>query len=70
MDTRQGNIYPTLQDAIDAGVPGEHLAGVVPISDDVLSVTSGPMKGRFYKRTATGLIRVTSDGKAWARREP
>jgi len=66
MDTRQGNIYPTRQGAVDAGVPDFAIASVTPISDDVLRITSGPMKGRYYKRTATGLLRVTKEGRPWS----
>lgn len=65
MDTRQGNIYPDHAAALAAGVPNEDVASVTPISDDILLVTSGPMKGRYYKRTATGLLRVMEDGKPW-----
>lgn len=57
MDDRQGNIYPTLQDALAAGVPPKHIQTVEP-EFGYLRVTSGPFKGRLYRRTATGLERV------------
>ena len=59
MDTRTGDIYPDLQAALDAGVPREHLAEVEPI---IVRVTSGPFKGRVYKRTPTGGLKRIDSG--------
>lgn len=55
MDTRNGNIYPSRELAEAAGVPDEHLVEIEP---EVVRVTSGPFKGRVYKRTSSGLERV------------
>jgi hypothetical protein len=58
MDTRQGNIYSSEEEAIRAKVAKEFLAEVEPITEELLKITSGPMKGRVYKRTSTGIQRV------------
>lgn len=55
MDMRTGDVYPTLDAALNAGVPREHLAEVEPV---IVRVTSGPFKGRIYERTPTGLRRI------------
>ena len=57
MDMRNGNIYSDLEAALAAGVPPEHAVGVQP-EGDLLRITSGPFKGRTYRRTATGIARV------------
>jgi|WetSurMetagenome_2_1015567.scaffolds.fasta_scaffold1049185_2 hypothetical protein len=58
MDDRQGNIYPSLDAAKAADVPDEHAHEVEAIYDELLRVTNGPFKGRVYRRTATGVVRV------------
>ncbi len=58
MDTRQGNIYETEEDALKAGVPKEFVAKVEAINEEILRIVNGPFKGREYKRTSTGIIRV------------
>ena len=58
MDDRNGNVYPSLAAALDAGVPAEHAKEVEAIYGELLRVTSGPFKGRTYRRTATGVVRV------------
>lgn len=55
MDDRNGNMYPTREAAQAAGVPDEHIVEVEP---EVVVVVSGPFKGRRYKRTAHGLVRL------------
>lgn len=55
MDMRNGNIYPSHEAALLAGVPEEHIAEVEP---EVVLITFGPFKGRRYRRTATGLERI------------
>ena len=62
MDDRQGNIYESRQAALAAGVPDEHIQEVEP-EFGLLRVLSGPFKGRLYRRTATGLVRVTEHGE-------
>ena len=57
MDMRNGDIYPSKELALAAGVPEEHLAEVEPV---IVKVTSGPFKGRVYERTASGLRRIVN----------
>jgi len=54
MDMRNGDLHPSLEAALAAGVPREYLAEVEP---EIVRVTSGPFKGRVYQRTRTGLER-------------
>lgn len=51
MDTRTREIYPDVQAAVDAGVPREHLKQV-----DVVTIQSGPFKGRKYERMSDGSL--------------
>lgn len=65
MDMRNGDIYDTPEAARAAGVPADQLEEVEVIGDEVVRITSGPFKGRLYRRTASGLQRmriVTEDG--------
>ena len=55
MDDRNGNLYPTIEAARKAGVPRKHIVEVEP---EVVCVTSGPFKGRRYRRTKSGLVRL------------
>ena len=61
MDDRNGNIYPDWPAALAAGVPADHAHEVEAVYGELLRITSGPFKGRVYRRTANGLERV--DGK-------
>ena len=47
MDMRNGDMYRSYQDAIDAGVPAEHIAEV---DVEIVRVANGPFKGRVYQR--------------------
>ena len=58
MDTRNGNMYPSREAAQLAGVPDEHIAEV---DAEIVVVISGPFKGRRYRRTATGIVRLPDD---------
>lgn len=62
MDMRSGETYATREDAIKAGVPDSDIAEVTRHDDNIPEVTfsSGPFKGRVYKRALeTGqLVRV------------
>jgi hypothetical protein len=49
MDDRNGNLYEDKQAGLDAGVPAEHLVEV-----GVVTVKSGPFKGRHYIKHADG----------------
>ena len=60
MDTRNGDIYPSREAAIDAGVPPEYVA-------EVVTITSGPFKGRKYLRENGKLGRCLS-GNAKSKR--
>lgn len=53
MDMRTGDLYPSLQAALDAGVPREHVAEVEPV---IVRVSAGPFKGRVYQRNAYGQL--------------
>ena len=55
MDDRNGTLYPSREAAQQAGVPDEHIVTVEP---EVVLVTSGPFKGRRYRRTSKGLVRL------------
>ena len=52
---RTGDLYQSVDAARAAGVPDEHIAEV---EAEVVRVTSGPFKGRVYRRTASGLERI------------
>ena len=56
MDTRNGNLYSSEAAALFAGVPREHVAQVEPVFADLelVRVTSGPFKGRCYRRLPNG----------------
>jgi hypothetical protein len=57
MDTRNGNLYNTRDEAIAAGVPEQFIAPVnVTETGDVITVTSGPFKGRQYVRNSDGSL--------------
>ena len=51
MDTRNFEIHPSLEAALDAGVPKQHLEQV-----DVVTIQSGPFKGRQYLRNLDGSL--------------
>lgn len=51
MDTRNHEIYPSRESATNAGVPDEHIEQV-----DVMTITSGPFKGRRYLKNADGSL--------------
>ena len=66
MDMSSGRLYPSRQAALDAGVPEHLVAEVVKVANEIPGVggvcdlyrpTSGPMRGRIYERTRTGLLR-------------
>lgn len=72
MDLRTGQTYPTKAAAISAGVPASDIAEVIAGNDSVPEVrfSSGPFKGRVYKRTSTGqLVRVDNLERRQERRE-
>ena len=61
MDLRTGKTYETREDAERAGVPASDIAEVVRYDSKVPVVrfSSGPFKGRAYRRTPAGqLVRV------------
>lgn len=60
MDTRNGDLYDSREAAVLAGVPDEHIAEV---EIEIVRVKSGPFKGRVYRRTNKGLIRIRSAEK-------
>jgi hypothetical protein len=53
MDTRNGNMYPSREAAIAAGVPESDV-----VQGRIVTFTSGPFKDRTYLSTAKGLIRI------------
>lgn len=61
MDTRTGQLYPTLEAALDDGVPAEAAKEI-----DVVTIDSGPFKGRKYVRLSDGRLgrRVFDDYRA------
>lgn len=61
MDDRNGNVYPSKELALAAGVPPEH---VVEVEPEVVVVVSGPFKGRRYQRTESGLVRLRDKTEA------
>ena len=54
MDTRNLDMYPTKDDALAAGVPEEHLSEMTPLEEKVWRATTGPFKGRIYRKNAAG----------------
>lgn len=61
MDLRTGETYETREAATAAGVPSADIAEIVRQDPGVPEVrfTSGPFRGRVYKRTPSGnLVRV------------
>lgn len=61
MDMRNGDLYPSREAALAAGVPADRIAQVKPVSGDTLEIVridTGPFRGRVYRRTATGLKRA------------
>lgn len=66
MDTRTHEIYPSLNEALDAGVPKQHLEQV-----EVITIQNGPFKGRQYLRNDDGSLgRRVFPGKVPAKAEP
>lgn len=64
MDIRTGRIYPSLNAALDGGVPREH-AVPVEVTAGVITIMSGPFKGRRYERRSDGRAgRRLTDGEA------
>lgn len=60
MDMRNGDLYDSREAALLAGVPDEHVAEV---DVEIVRVKNGPFKGRVYRRTNKGLVRIRSAGK-------
>lgn len=61
MDIRTGKMYDTREDAQADGVPDSDIAEVTRADPNapVVRFSSGPFKGRTYKRAETGqLVRV------------
>lgn len=57
MDTRTGDLYANRQDALDAGVPEEFVKEAdVEETGDIVTITSGPFKGRQYIRRSDGSL--------------
>lgn len=58
MDIRTGQTYETREDARRAGVPDSDIAEIVRADKGVPEVrfSSGPFKGRVYKRTPSGQL--------------
>lgn len=61
MDDRTGQLYPSKEVAQAAGVPDEHIVQI-----DVVTIASGPFKGRKYQRLSNGRLgkRVYDDAEA------
>lgn len=51
MDTRTFETYPSLDAALDAGVPKDRVEQV-----DVVTIHSGPFKGRQYLKNEDGSL--------------
>ncbi len=69
MDMRTGQTYDTKAEALAAGVPESDLALLTgemdgPEPPDVQFITSGPFKGRVYKRINGQMVRVQG-GRGW-----
>lgn len=66
MDLRSGRTYETKEAALAAGVPESDIAEIVgdpadshPDAGQIVRFSSGPFKGRTYRRSASGqLVRV------------
>lgn len=54
MDTRNLTMYPSMDAALEAGVPAEALSEMKPIADSTWAATSGPFRGRIYRRNHLG----------------
>lgn len=72
MDLRTGRTYESVDEAEKAGVPLSDLVEVkdTPAGPDVKVITSGPFKGRVYRRNARGqyVLVATDGGRAAVRR--
>ena len=70
MDVRSGRIYPSMMEALGAGVPESDIAEILS-DDDVPKVrfSSGPFKNRVYKRNpeTRQLVRVGKELKKESR---
>lgn len=65
MDLRTGKTYESVDEAQRAGVPLSDLVAVkdTPAGPDVRVITSGPFKGRVYRRNTRGqYVLVATDG--------
>lgn len=66
MDIRTGQTYSTKADALEAGVPESDITEIINDADiPEVRFSSGPFKGRVYKRSPSNLVRV--DQKRLAR---
>lgn len=54
MDTRNLTMYASKEAALEAGVPEESLSEMQLIGDSTWNATSGPFKGRIYRRNHLG----------------
>lgn len=54
MDTRNLTMYPSMDAAREAGVPEDALSEMQPIGEATWTATSGPFKGRVYRRNHLG----------------
>lgn len=54
MDTRNLTMYATKDAAIEAGVPESAISEMQTIADSTWRATSGPFKGRIYRRNHLG----------------
>ena len=57
MDTRNGTLYASKDAALAAGVPEEAIAELGEVAGGKWAVTSGPFKGRIYRRNALGQMK-------------
>ena len=67
MDLRTGETYETREAALKAGVPESDIAEIVRADQSIPEVrfSSGPFKGRTYKRTPSGqLVRCDTEHMA------
>jgi len=72
MDTRTGDLYPTREAALDAGVPDDQIEHVGSIRENVIvRIASGPFRGRVYERRVGGQLirRPDLEGRSPATRE-
>ena len=54
MDTRNGDIYDSKSAALAAGVPEEAISELGEIAGGKWAATTGPFKGRIYRKNALG----------------